>query len=143
MMRWTDFAQTLPADDYARLVNSLTAGWGYTWLASRAASHNDATLTVRAFLDHALTHLVAARRWLPPPLDTPPPVTGLVVRPARWQELMATLPPGDADRLTQALADAVIDAKRAAEIATTNGSVSSARRYLEAAIERVALIRNW
>lgn len=141
-MRWTAYTAALSPAVYAGLVNTLTAGQGYAYLAAHMAAGNRDTSSVLRHLRQAHRQLTVARRLLlaleeawPPPSPAP---TDSEPRPVRWRAFLATLPADDAAALSQALADAAIDARRVAEGARADGEVEDVQHRLDQALLRLA-----
>ena len=145
-MRWNAFAATLPADNYSRLVNLVTAGRGYVYIAAHLARANAEARAILEQVDQALRSFAAVTDLLQqfgqvvhsadrPPAETP-------AAPAlQWQEFLRTRTPTDAAQLTTALADAFDHAAGVAVAMNENGEVAAMARRLAASVECLQLIR--
>lgn len=141
-MRWNEFAATLTPREHSRLVNALTAGWGYAHLAVRAAERNTAFALVRYRLGRARDLIDIARGILDPSVAVPPAIGGAAPRRARrpaWQDFLDRRSPADLERLKRAMADAVIDARLAADVLVENGHIEQASQRLDQSLHNLTL----
>jgi hypothetical protein len=139
-MHWNEFAATLTPDEHGRLVNALTAGWGYAHLAVRAAERNAPLALVRFRLGRARELLGVAREILERSAPAASGNGGSLPRTARrpgWREFLQRLPPQAAERLQRAMADAVIDARLAADVVVENGHLRRASQRLDQSLRNL------
>jgi hypothetical protein len=64
-MRWDAFAAALSVDTHSRLINLITAGRGYVWVAIKLAQSDGEADAVLAQAEQALNAFDAARALLP------------------------------------------------------------------------------
>jgi hypothetical protein len=141
-MRWNEFATTLTPTEHSRLVNAFTAGLGYTYLAARAAERNAAFALVRFRLGRARELLTLTFAMIEPSTTAPRVSGGVAPRSARrptWQEFLERLPSADVERLQRAMADAVIDARLAADALADNGDLQQLSLRLEQSLRNLTL----
>lgn len=143
-MRWTDFAAAMPPHDYSRVLNLFTAGRGYAYLAARSAGRNREAGSVVRYLDDAIAHLWAVQQQFEGSANAAAP-SGCAAphRPnnVRWRSFLATRSPQDAVRLSTALTDALIYARRLAEVIHEDGDFEWARQRLDTLLAVLYLAR--
>lgn len=143
-MRWSAYANGLSPQALSQLVNLLTAGKGYAFLAARAAERDYLTADVLRHLDAALRQLSTFRRLLDgeresPPAAPPPAAADLAA--LSWRAFLETRPPQDAAQLRAALTDAMFYLQRTAEVLREDGDLTWLKQRLSDGVQRLTLAR--
>jgi hypothetical protein len=143
-VRWSAYAATLPPRQFTRVVNLLTTGYGYAYLAARAAERDGPSSLVLSRLRQARTHLDEALQIL---------TTGSSGRtlPANghsapngnssgsWRTLLAART-ADVAQTAALLADAVVDAHRTADSIQEDADVEHIRQRLRTTLNRLTRV---
>jgi hypothetical protein len=140
-VRWSAYASTLSSRQFTRIVNLLTTGYGYAYLAARAAENDRPAALVLTRLERSQRHLAEALA-----LMTATPEPGAATRadtaapgtPAAqlWGAFLQQRARGTA-QTAGLLADAVVAARRAADAVQQDADMDHIRQRLAAALAAI------
>lgn len=137
-MRWSAYAATLTARQFTRVVNLLTTGYGYAYLAARAAEKDGQASLVLSRLELSQRHLSEALSIMGPEtrFGLRAQASGGSASGAASQLWHVFLAQGSRSVAQAAglLADAVVDARRAADTVQQDGELEHIRQRLDAAL---------
>jgi len=137
-MRWDAFAAALSVDTHSRLINLITAGRGYVWVAIKLAQSDGEADAVLAQAEQALNAFDAARALLPRAKGAAAPDASLPATrqaPAEpWQSWLSARSAAEAAQLAAALDGAYAHAQAAAGVVTDDSEVAALVQELDACV---------